>query len=92
MIYEDIADEEMMEGLLRELFIDYMTTRWPDPEEQDIKCRTGYATAWAQRFQKGTEWIYSDLKGRRILAELCPYYLTIYRDEVESVMKDTTND
>ena len=66
--YSDVALEYKMSTPMACRYISYMMTRWLDSEE--LKCSTGYAQEWAERFLSGREYDASDKEGQRILKEL----------------------
>lgn len=66
--YELIADLEELDAQQRARFLAYMRTRWGATET--LKCETGYASEWANRFKRGIEYAASDLAGRAILDQL----------------------
>jgi hypothetical protein len=68
MRYEQVADEAGLISGRKELYANYMRTRWGDTEEQ--KCSDGYAAEWATRFLQGREYQASDWIGQRILDRL----------------------
>ena len=67
MTYEEIADKEELAGNIRHRYLLYMRSRWSNPQDEDIKCQTGYASEWAIRFKENIEWICSDTEGKRLL-------------------------
>lgn len=68
--YNEIAEEIGLKGITKERYIAYMRLRWGNPEDEDLKCRVGYAQEWANRFKKGYEYQASDSEGKQILAEI----------------------
>jgi hypothetical protein len=65
--YEEVADKEKLDPFTKEVFVRYMRTRWPSPEDEAIKCQVGYADEWAGRFRAHREFECSDSEGRAIL-------------------------
>jgi ribosomal protein S27AE len=63
-----------------QLFVSYITRRWPDVDY-------GYAKEWAKRFLKGDEWVASDLSGRSLLRSLKP---DLYPDDLYGSMRRST--
>ena len=68
LCYYDIGKKEGLKGFRLEHYVVYMKTRWPDDE--DLKCKNGYAQEWADRFVYGLEWTASDSHGRLILQQI----------------------
>lgn len=63
--YEAVGEDAGLFGDTFQRFVAYMETRWPDDEE--VKCRVGYAREWAERFKAGVEYAASDREGQRVL-------------------------
>lgn len=78
LLYEMIAIEHQLNNEQKELFIDYMMSRWESTAEQ--KCKTGYAAEWAMRFKDETEFVRSDEIGKRILMEMDKKYIKQWYD------------
>lgn len=68
MTYEEIADKDGLQGVVKERYIRYMKLRWADTEEE--KCAVGYASDWAGRFKFGDEFANSDSFGQEILRKM----------------------
>jgi hypothetical protein len=84
--YKEVADEMNLFGKTRIHYLDYMSIRWPDKEDEERMSLDGYAHEWASRFKRGVEWEASDLDGAAILERIDPdNYLPIrkeyYREE-----------
>jgi hypothetical protein len=65
--YREVADKYNMQGKIRERFLKYMETRWPEPNE---KSQVGYAGEWAVRFINGIEFEKSDMEGKEVLRQI----------------------
>lgn len=70
MTYVDIAEKYDLDVKVRQRFLMYMYIRWGNPVDEDIKCTTGYAGEWADRFKLGIEAQASDSKGREVLKRI----------------------
>lgn len=68
--YFDIANENGLTGKTAERYILYMTKRWGNKKDEKIKCLTGYASEWAQRFANGIEYSSSDSIGQEVLKDI----------------------
>lgn len=66
--YKDVANEAKLGKVTAARFIAYMTKRWKTEEE--IQCRSGYASEWAERFASNVEYQASDLNGLRVLKQI----------------------
>jgi hypothetical protein len=44
-----------------------MKARWGNPQDENIKCRVGYAGEWAKRFKAHVEYGASDSTGQAVL-------------------------
>ena len=66
--YQEVADAILTDDVKKAKFIAYMTIRWADSEE--IKCLTGYAEEWANRFLSGSELYSSDSEGKEVLKSI----------------------
>jgi hypothetical protein len=66
--YEEVAKEARLLPYTKDIFLAYMRARWADSEY--IKCATGYATEWAERFANGIAYEASDSEGKRILGDI----------------------
>ena len=63
--YEAVAKAHKLDELTASRFIRYMKARWADKE--NIQCRCGYASEWAERFQNKIEYGCSDTTGQAVL-------------------------
>lgn len=77
--YEQVGKVVGLEGYRLYLYISYMRTRWPH-HELSFCFGSLYAKEWAERFKEGTEFVYADSEGERILKALLtgvtPLYVT----------------
>jgi len=65
--YEEVANSYGLEGETKERYLEYMKTRWPHKWDEKIKCKSGYAGLWAERFKLGIEYEASDIMGQNVL-------------------------
>ncbi len=63
--FEEIGIKAGLDGVELQRYIRYMKARWADDE--GMKCVTGYAMEWANRFLHGDEYTMSDGAGRMVL-------------------------
>lgn len=63
--YREVGIESGLEGMTLNRFVAYMSERWSSDEV--IKCLTGYAHEWAERFKECREHEASDFEGRVVL-------------------------
>ena len=68
--YGKMADDANLSGETKTTYVTYMKKRWP--KGQDMS----YASEWAGRFAKGTEWDSSDKEGQAILKSIDAKYGT----------------
>jgi len=64
--YAKIADEAGLTGIKKDVYVQYMQSRWPKGQD------ASYADEWAGRFQMGTEWHNSDSEGQAVLTSAAP--------------------
>lgn len=62
--YRKIATEAGLLGARKDLYVDYMNSRWPMGVAPD------YAKEWAERFLLGHEYQSSDIIGQNLLNRL----------------------
>ena len=67
MTYEAIAKAHALDELTTKRFLRYMKARWGNPQDENIKCRVGYAGEWAKRFKAHVEYGASDSTGQAVL-------------------------
>lgn len=65
MTYEQIGIKVGLDETDLKRYVRYMKARWADDE--GMKCVTGYAMEWANRFLHGDEYSMSDQAGRMVL-------------------------
>lgn len=70
--YSEVA--EKLEEPQKTRFLTYMQLRWGDPKDEEIKCRVGYASEWAERFKEHMEMLCSDNYGKQVLRSIDPDY------------------
>jgi len=63
--YEAIAKKVGLDELTTLRYLKFMKTRWADQEEQHCKC--SYATEWAKRFKRKSEFSDADTSGQQTL-------------------------
>ena len=68
MTYEEVGQRAGLNERTLALYVSYMKSRWPNDE--DVKCRVGYADEWAYRFKVGIARTCSDAEGKRVLDAL----------------------
>ena len=66
--YNEVAKTVGLDERTRKRYVNYMTIRWKDTEDQ--KCKDGYAIEWAERFKNKYEFEASDVFGQAILLTL----------------------
>jgi hypothetical protein len=72
LTYEQIGKEAGLSKGDLALYVKYMKTRWEATEQ--MKCQSGYAREWADRFAHGDEYGYSDTEGQAVLKKLSRAY------------------
>ena len=68
--YAAVGREVGLDPVTNSRYVAYMKARWGDQE--DLKCRTGYAKEWAERFKAKIEFGASDSTGQALLKALSP--------------------
>lgn len=66
--YQEVGKSAGLGGKMLERFLEYMRARWSG--EEILQCQTGYATEWALRFKRGTEYQNSDRAGQAVLKQI----------------------
>ena len=64
--YKEIAREAGLSESKSMVFCYFMKARF---EDEEGKCRTGYAQEWAERFVSGREMEYADSWSRSVIAD-----------------------
>lgn len=63
--YVAIGKKNKLTGTMLIRYVNYMTHRWG--KEEEVNCKTGYASEWAERFKGKYEYNASDLGGQQVL-------------------------